>query len=156
MEKQLVIHNTFVIERSFPKKAKRVFAAFADPAVKQRWFVGDHKVEAFDADFRVGGDERVHYSMDAKSPIGAALIKNEGSYLVIVPDQRIVMASTMTVNDRQISAALLTIELVETASGTDLVCTHQAAFFEGADGPQMREAGWRQLFARLSEELAGP
>src|SRR5215469_8812628 len=156
MENQSVIHNTFVIERSFPKKPGRVFAAFADPVAKQRWFVGDHKVETFKEDFRVGGNERVLYRMDPKSPIGAALIRNQGSYLDIVPDQRIVMGSTMAVNDRLISAALLTIELVETASGTDLVCTHQAAFFEGADGPQMREAGWRQLFAKLAEELSRP
>jgi hypothetical protein len=35
------------------------------------------------------------------------------------------------------------------------VFTHQAAFFEGADGPQMREAGWHQLLARLGGESAG-
>jgi hypothetical protein len=37
--------------------------------------------------------------------------------------------------------------------GTDLIFTHQAVFFEGADGPQMREGGWRSLFDRLATEL---
>jgi hypothetical protein len=39
-------------------------------------------------------------------------------------------------------------------TGTDLICTHQGAFFEGADGPQMREAGWRSLLDKLSKSLA--
>ena len=32
--------------------------------------------------------------------------------------------------------------------------TEQAAFFEGADGPQMREDGWRKLLDQLAAELA--
>jgi hypothetical protein len=38
--------------------------------------------------------------------------------------------------------------------GTDLICVHQGAFFEGADGPQIREQGWRKLFDQLAVELA--
>jgi hypothetical protein len=34
------------------------------------------------------------------------------------------------------------------------VCERQAAFFEGADGPEMRKAGWSQLLDRLGELLA--
>jgi hypothetical protein len=33
------------------------------------------------------------------------------------------------------------------------MCTHQGAFFEGADGPEMREHGWRTLFDKLAVEL---
>ena len=29
-----------------------------------------------------------------------------------------------------------------------------AAFFEGADGPEMREGGWRKLLEKLDAELA--
>jgi hypothetical protein len=32
--------------------------------------------------------------------------------------------------------------------------THQAAFFEGADGPAMREDGWRKLLDKLSAGIA--
>jgi hypothetical protein len=39
-------------------------------------------------------------------------------------------------------------------AGTDLIFTHQGAFFEGADGPEMREAGWRKLLDRLTEEFS--
>lgn len=37
MKKQSVIHNTFVIERSYPATPARVFAALSDPAKKRRW-----------------------------------------------------------------------------------------------------------------------
>ena len=38
--------------------------------------------------------------------------------------------------------------------GTDLIVTHQGAFFEGSDGAQMREQGWRKLLDKLTKELA--
>jgi uncharacterized protein YndB with AHSA1/START domain len=60
----------------------------------------------------------------------------------------------MTFGDKRISASLVTVEFLPTEEGTDLICTHQGAFFEGADGPQMREAGWRHLFEQLANELA--
>jgi uncharacterized protein YndB with AHSA1/START domain len=59
----------------------------------------------------------------------------------------------MTLGDRRISASLVTVEFLPTDRGTDLICTHQGAFFEGADGPQMREAGWRHLLEQLANEL---
>jgi uncharacterized protein YndB with AHSA1/START domain len=42
-----------------------------------------------------------------------------------------------------------------TETGTDLICTHQGAFFEGSGGPAMREEGWRSLLDALEAELAG-
>ena len=59
MQEQSAIHNTFVIERTYPTTPERVFAAFADPIKKRRWFVeGDHhEVEHFEMDFRTGGKE---------------------------------------------------------------------------------------------------
>jgi hypothetical protein len=60
----------------------------------------------------------------------------------------------MAMADRRISASLVTIEFLATDKGTDLIRTHQGTFFEGADGPQMREAGWRSPFEKLAKELA--
>ena len=59
----------------------------------------------------------------------------------------------MTIGDKCISASLVTVEFVASEAGTGLILTHQGAFFEGADGPEMREAGWRKLIDRLTREL---
>jgi uncharacterized protein YndB with AHSA1/START domain len=155
MEEQCVIHNTFVIERSYPTLLERVFSFFAEPAKNRRWFgEGEsHEVEEFEMDFRVGGSQRVRYRFKKGTPFEGVALTNEGSFQDVVPNRRVVTASTMTFGDKRISASLVTFEFLPTDKGTDLICTHQGAFFEGADGPQIREAGWRQLLERLAKEL---
>jgi uncharacterized protein YndB with AHSA1/START domain len=156
MNPQAVVHSTFVIERTYPKPPNVVFAAFADPAKKRRWYGEgkNHDVEEFEMDFRVGGVERTRYRFREGTPFPGVVLANDGTVQDIVPDGRIVIASTMTLGDRRISSSLVTLELLPTESGTDLIFTHQGAFFEGSGGPQMREAGWQKLFAQLSDELA--
>ncbi len=87
--------------------------------------------------------------MGPETPIAGAVITNEERFQHIVADERIVTASTMKMDDRIFSASQVTFELVPTESGTDLIITHQGAFFEGADGPAMRERGWNALADKL-------
>jgi uncharacterized protein YndB with AHSA1/START domain len=155
MPEQSVIHNTFVIERSYPKPPEKVFAAFADPEKKRRWFAEghNHDVQEFTLDFRVGGKERSSYRFKEGTPFPGVALEAEGTFLDIVSNERIVQAGNMAIGGKRISATMVTIELIPTDQGTDLICTHQGAFFEGADGPQMREQGWRKLFEQLATEL---
>jgi uncharacterized protein YndB with AHSA1/START domain len=152
---QSVIHSTFAIERSYPFSPERVFAAFADPAKKRRWFVESEgrEVARYEMDFRVGGKEWAHFRFTAETPVKGLACTNEASYQDIVPNRRVVLASTMTIGEKRISASLVTVEFLPTKKGTDLILTHQGAFFEGSDGPEMREAGWRKLIDRLTDEL---
>jgi uncharacterized protein YndB with AHSA1/START domain len=150
-----VVHSTFVIEKSYPVLPAKVFAAFADATKKQRWFGGSdhHKVDEFSQDFRPGGKEVLRYTMGEETPLPGVELRNEGQYLDIIPDARIVTSSAMTIGGKRISASLVTVELLATPTGTDLICTNQSAFFEGSDGPKMREGGWRSLFDKLAKEL---
>ena len=56
---------------------------------------------------------------------------------------------------RRFSVSLVTFEFLATAKGCDLICTHQDAFFEGSDGPDLRAKGWQDLLGRLDKELLG-
>ena len=155
MEESSVVHNTFVIERSYPVPPEKVFAAFADPVSKRRWYAEGvhHDVEEYEMDFRVGGSERYRSRFKEGTPFPGVALMSEGVFNDLVENRRVVISATMSLGDKRISATLVTIELMKTEAGTDLLCTHQGAFFEGADGPQIREMGWRTLFDKLGAEL---
>ena len=55
---------------------ERVFAAFADPAKKRRWFAESehHDVEQFEMDFRAGGVERASYRFKAGTPFPGTVL----------------------------------------------------------------------------------
>jgi uncharacterized protein YndB with AHSA1/START domain len=160
MTEQPVVHSTFAIERVYPAPPARVFAAFADPALKRRWLL-DGKgfaAESYSAEFRVGGFEKSRFTFTGGAP-GApppgTQMGNDTVYLDIVHDRRIVFAYTMLVGDYRMSASLATVELSPSGNGgTRLVFTEQAAFFDRSDGPQLREAGWRGLLANVEKALA--
>ena len=157
MKEPTVIHNTFVIERSYAATPERVFAAISDPAEKRRWFAEGEgfELESFEMDFRVGGLERSRFRFPPGTPIPAGTpCSNDSVYLDIITDQRIVLAYAMTVGGNRISTSQATFEMLPEATGTKLVFTEQVAFFANADGPQMREQGWRSLFDQLARELA--
>lgn len=145
-----IVHNTFVIERTYAASAARVFGAFSDTATKRRWFVEGEgwQIDAFDADFRVGGRETSRFRFKEGPPV-----TNDTIYQDIVPERRIVFVYAMTVGDKRISASLASVELFPSGKGTRLVYTEQGQFFDGADQPKQREEGCAELFDKLGEEL---
>jgi uncharacterized protein YndB with AHSA1/START domain len=155
MSEPTVTHATFVLEREYPAPPERVFTAFSDPAKKRRWFAEgeNHTVDHFEMDFRAGGFERIrsHFAEGSLFP-GKALL-SDAIFHDIIPNQRIVTSSVMTFGDYRMSASLVTMEFLPAGTGTNLVITHQGAFFPGSDGPERREGGWRKIVERLSAEL---
>ena len=155
MSNSTVIHSTFQLERKLKASPERVFAAFADEATKRRWFYegGTHGLESHELDFKIGGKERAQMKMGPGTPVSGKTLVNDNVYEDIVPGRRIVTAYRMSFDGKPFSASLATIELLPDGSGTDLIFTHQGAYFEGADGPEMRKGGWESLLSKLAKEL---
>ena len=155
MSDPAVIHSTFVIEQDYAAPPARIFAALADPDRKRRWYAHgeQHEVGAYRMDFKVGGVEEWHSTFGASSPFPGATLASRGIILDIVPEARVVIAADMRIEERRFSVSLITFEIVAEGEGSRLFFTHQGAFFEGADGPEMREEGWRKLLDRLREAV---
>lgn len=148
-------HSTFILERSYPQPPDRVFAAFSQPARKRRWYAeGDHEIQEYEMEFRIGGGERLHYRFKEGHPIAGAEINNESTYQDIVSEQRIVITQKMSLNEKPISITLVTFEFVASGTGTDLVLTNQGTFLDWPEGAQMIEHGWRGLLESLGKHLA--
>lgn len=148
-----VVHHTFVIVRTYPKSPAEVYSAFADPARKRRWYAAK-AAERYENDFQVGGVEISGSRMGDDTPFSGASLVSHSAYLDIVAEVRIVQAQTMSMDGRRFSASLITFEFRGLPDGTELVFTHQAGYFEGSDGPEMRRHGWGVIIDNLSAELA--
>jgi uncharacterized protein YndB with AHSA1/START domain len=161
MTEKPAVHSTFAIERTYPVPPARVFAAFADPSLKRRWLLDGKEFsgEEYSADFRVGGFEKSRFTFTGGppgAPPAGTKMGNDTVYLDIVRDQRVVFAYSMLVGDRPMSASLATVELSPSGNGgTRLLFTEQAAFFDPSDGPQLREAGWRDLLGKVERVSSG-
>jgi uncharacterized protein YndB with AHSA1/START domain len=150
MTKRSVTHASFVIERGYDASPARVFAAWATPAAKSRWFKGPDEWERSDheLDFRVGGRERV-----SGGPKGGPVHRFEARYQDIVPNQRIISTYDMHLDQRRISVSLATVEFKPAGAGTKLIYTEQGAFLDGYDDPSGRERGTRGLLENLDKAL---
>ncbi len=140
-------HATFVIERTYPAAPARVYAAWAEPDAKARWF-GPPECDGRELDFRVGGAER----FVAGGPDGASYTY-DARYQEIVPERRIVYGYTLDRGETRISASLVTVEIESAADGTRLLYTEQAVYLDGGDTPAMREHGTREMLQMLESVL---
>ena len=143
-----VTHATFTLERSYPVPPARVFAAWADPAAKARWFTpgpgSGHELE-----FRVGGRE-----VATGGPDGGPVMRFETLYRDIVPQQRIVYTSTLSTETDLMTVSLTTVEFTPGEDGgTRLVLTEQGAYLDGHEQPAWREQGTASQLDALAAEL---
>jgi uncharacterized protein YndB with AHSA1/START domain len=157
MSEPKVVHSTFVVERSFPKPVETVFAALSKPEKVSKWFAegAGHDLLEFNLNFTEGGTQHLVYRMKEGTPVAGKVIDNEARFQEIIPNDRIVMVTTMKFEGKRILASQITFELVPSTKGTDLITTHQGAYFDG-DPMQMSmrlEEGWKGLMDRLRKIL---
>jgi uncharacterized protein YndB with AHSA1/START domain len=151
MPERSVTHDTFAVERTYDASPARVFAAWADPEAKSSWFgPPDEDNEQYELDFQVGGRE---YSR-GNVPGGNGTYTYDARYQDIVPDERIVYAYDMHLEDTRISVSLSTVELKPDGDATQLIYTEQGAYLDGLDSSEQRQRGTGGLLDALEEYLA--
>ena len=154
--------GSWSLTRDYPHPPSRVFDAWADPAVKVRWFdlsdPADLAASTYRSDFRVGGRESVS-SPPGRRPVWTY----EAEYRDIVANQRIVVTYEMTVDDRRVSVSVATVTFEAVpfeavpfepgASGTRLTYVEQGAYLDGLDTPGGRRGGTTSQLERLATVL---
>lgn len=141
-----VVHSTFSLERTYQAPPARVFAAWAEPQSKAKWFAGgspDHQL-----DFRVGGHEV------ARGANGEGEVMTfQSTYHDVVPQARIVYSSTLSVQDKLATVSLTTVEISPAGDGTRLVLTEQGTYLDGLEQPGWREHGTGEQLDALGNQL---
>lgn len=158
MTQRSVQHGSFTIERTYRAAPAKVFRAFADPEAKARWFSGptDKWTQILrEFDFRVGGIERVSGAWKGEPALHFTSSHFTCRYHDIVPDERIVYAYDMHLDERHISVSLASVEFKPAGNGTRLTFTEQAVFLDGYDDAGSRERGTNDLLDKLGKSLEG-
>lgn len=142
--------GAFTVTRRYDARPARVFAAFADREIKQRW-MGCEEVSApviERLDFHVDGRE-----VSRGGGQDGAEHLFDGRFLDIVPERRIVFAFVMHVGGRKVSASLGTVEFAPDGAGTVLTFNEQGVYF-GEDGWAERAEGTAVGMDKLGAWLA--
>lgn len=144
-----VTHSSFTIERTFPAPVDKVWAAVSTAEGKAAWFGGPKEWDSeYTLDFRVGGTET-----SIGGPPGGTVHQYRARFHDIVPNERIVVAYEMYLDDTRISVSLGTTEIEPDGDGTRYAYTEQGAYLDGYDDAGQREHGTRWLVDMLAQSL---
>ena len=150
-----MIHDTFTLERTYDVSVARLYEAWADPAIKNKWFAGPPGWTELERknDFRVGGTDISH-----GRHVGNIESRCVSTYHAIVPNERIVFVYDMYVNGSLISITLGTAAFAAKGRSAQLSYTEQSVYFDTpfapADkGPASRKQGTEQVLDQLSRAV---
>lgn len=145
-----VFFGGFTLERRYDARPGRVFAAYTDRGIKQRW-MGCDTVQSpviEQLDFRVGGRE-----VSRGPGTDGVDHRFNGTYLDIVDGRRFVFAFVMHLGEVKLSASIASVELLPDGDGTRLIFNEHGVYF-GEDGWAEREEGTAQGMNQLAAWLA--
>lgn len=151
----MITHDTFEIRKICGAAPAAIFSAFAFQDRKSRWYAASpaHEPLSYSFDFRPGGEEKLTARMLPGTPIAGKVLCWTSTYVEIVDNARIVFFQTLDVDQARVSAAVVTVEMAPLGDKCEVVLTHQAVYFEGADGPAMRRMGWDYLLDTMASEM---
>ena len=151
MSERSVIHDTVVVRRRYDAPIERVYRAWTDAALLQRWYVpGDArwKAKILAHDFRVGGTKRITFGPPEET------FAEDCLYVDIVPNRRICYAMVIARGNTRITASMVTVELTARDGACEVQVTDQIAILDGGDTAKDRERGWGETLGKLPAAIA--
>ena len=150
MTERTANHHTFVIEREFPYDPTLVFFAYSNADAKKEWFAGppDWVEGPSHFEFAVGGRET-----SSGGPEGGPMHIYNGTYLEIVPNERIINAFSMYADETILTASIGTTEMRAAGRGTKLKYTEQIVFLDGSDHLPERIQGTEAMFQLMADYM---
>jgi uncharacterized protein YndB with AHSA1/START domain len=149
----MVNHDSFVSIRTVRGSVATAYRAWSEVELKSKWFVGPagqwtEKIRSFD--FKVGGKEVLAGQMAS-----GRTSHFDATYLDIVPNERIVYAYRMSVDDELISVSLGTVEFLPTEGGCEVKYTEQSAYYGSEFGHSSRIMGTEMWMDNLAATIEG-
>lgn len=143
--------ETFMVERAYDHPVSLVFWAFTDLDAKQMWYGGKPKWEVthHTLDFTVGGWEKWRGRPNSDAP----WMTNDGLYLDILPDERIIHQYSMTMDGKLFTVSQQVLEFSTRGSGSHIRLTEQILFIDGVDHLEDRIEGTQGMLDSLNAHL---
>ena len=149
MSGRSVAHGSFTVGRRYAAAPARVFAAWADPEIKGKWYGDPEKESVADVfEFRTGGRE-----YRAGEIGGGQTFAIDIRYYDIVENQRIVYAYEVQIDGARTSVSVAAVEFRPEGDGTRMIVTEHGAFLDGLDKPDERQGGAEFVMDRLAKVL---
>ena len=152
MSDRNVIHDTVVVRRLYEATVERVYRAWTDAALLERWYVpGDESWSAtmVSHDFRVGGGKRITFGHPGERFV------EDCHYVDIIPNRRLCYAMTIARGDTRITVSMVTVELTARGASCEVRVTDQVAILDGGDTAKDRERGWGETLGKLPAVVGG-
>jgi uncharacterized protein YndB with AHSA1/START domain len=151
-----VVHASFTITRQWKARPTRVFAAFADKSLKDKWFAGPGSWTQVERsfDFREGGRETLTGKWNAGMFTRSDCVYRD----IVAPDGdkpgRIIYSYVMFVDEKKISVSQAAIEIHPDGEGARFVLTEYGDYLDGYEDGGGREHGTNALMDALEKSLA--
>ncbi|MEU7590936.1 SRPBCC domain-containing protein [Micromonospora sp. NPDC049230] len=120
-------HDTFSISRHLDVPPGEVFTAFADTAIRRRWFRLPGSEASYEHDFRVGGGETARSTYTGMDTAPEEL-EYRSRYIDIAGTHQLVYGYEAVVDGELRWTSLVTVQLDAETDGTRLEWIEQVAF----------------------------